>query len=196
MKRTHAMNFEGHQSIIDSDIETQRHLSDKAVDVYAVRQSHTTTPGESRTSPTLESSFQSSDPLYAEVFPSLVAPLPHAYQNPQDAVHRTHHPAASNGGYSRRTITANNQTMRIVGAGGTNAQQVFQRQAHLNPVSHPMAGGAMPVRLNLQHIFSQGDRPYFPMSAGQAVDSESLALKHSKHYRDNNLRSALTRKGA
>ena len=196
MKRTHAMNFEGHQSIIDSDIETQRHLSDKAVDVYAVRQSHTTTPGESRTSPTLESSFVAADPLYAEVFPSLVAPLPHAYDNPQDAVHRTHHPGASNGGYHTKTITDQNQTMRIAGAGGTNAQQVFQRQAHLNPVSHPMAGGMVPPRLNLQHIFSQGDRPYFPISAGQPVDNESMALKHSKHYRDNNLRRTLNRKGA
>jgi hypothetical protein len=197
-RREHSMFYEGHQ-VIDEPSTTQRGLSEKAVDVYAVRNHNISTPGESRTSPTMASTFMSADPLYAEVFPSLVAPLPNAYDNPQDAVHRTHHPAASNGGYTRKSMDQANKQVRIAGAGGTNAQQVFQRQAHLNPVSHPMAGGAQPHRINMKAVFDEGNLPYFPLSHGQAVDDAragKVTPKSNKAFRDTNLRRVLNRRGA
>jgi hypothetical protein len=192
MKDSHAIYYEGNRSQTFDLVESQKHLSEKAVDIYAVRPRFRTTPGESKTSPTLESGFtpENADASFDYL---LIPTLPDAHKNPQDAVHRSNHPAAANGGRSRQGIRQE-QRMRIAGAGGTNSQQVFQRQAHLNPISHPMAGGATPERIDLRQHEIEGKMPYFPMSSGQPnLNDPRVTPRNHKAFRDMQLRTSLDR---
>lgn len=190
MDRTHAAFFESNHDPYTDVQTTQNNLSIKAVDTYAVR-GNQTTPGTFKTSPTLQANFEAGIQNDA-VFKSLVVPLPDTFYNPQDAVHRDGHPAASNGGHSRKNIPM--VEARIVGATGTRATQVFQPNYNLLAVSHPMAGGSLPPRINLKQVGMQGDIPYFPMSIPEKVPGEQVSVtpKTNKRFRDNKLRGNLT----
>ena len=188
--RTHAAYHETRFTPETDQANTQKHLSDKAVDIYAVRHPRVTTPGESRTSPTLESSFLSGDPLDEDVMKWYIPPLAEAHTNPQDAVNRNlNHPAGASGtsGPShtmRKGPAGLGVPQRIAGAGGTNAQQTWQRQYELNPVSHPMAGGSTPAQIDLRQIHESGGIPYMPMATGQLAPKDPrVTPKNNRAYK-------------
>ena len=196
-RREHSAYHESKFSPAEDISNSQRHLSDKAVNVYAIRHPRVTTPGESRTSPTLDSAFMSGDPLDEDNMKWYIPPLAEANVNPQDAVNRTVHPAGGGGmgGFShtmRKLPAGMGVNQRIVGAGGTNAQQTRQRQFELNPVSHPMAGGAVPAHINLRQTHERGDIPYFPMASGQIAPVDPrVTPKNNRNYKTFNARQTL-----
>ena len=198
-KRTHAMYHESRFTPEQDIANTQKHLSEKAVDLYAVRHPRVTTPGESRTSPTLESSFLSGNPLDEDVMKWYIPPLAEAYTNNQDAVNRIN-PTSGAGGttgpsHTMRKHPAFAANKRITGAAGTNSQQVFQRQFELNPVSHPMAGGATPARIDLRQLHDTGGIPYMPMATGQlAPEDPRITPKNNRAYKVGMHRQTLSNK--
>jgi hypothetical protein len=188
--RTHAAYHETRFTPDTDRANSQRHLSEKAVEIYAVRHPRVTTPGESRTSPTLESSFYSGDPLDEDVMKWYIPPLAEAYTNPQDAVNRgLNHTAGASGTHGpshtmRKGPAGLGTPRRIAGAAGTNAQQTKQRQFELNPVSHPMAGGATPAHIDLRQIHESGGVPYMPMATGQlAPQDPRVTPKNNRAYK-------------
>jgi hypothetical protein len=180
--KKHNAYFETNTDPIDEPIETQHMLANKAVSVYTVRGS-SSAPGNKRTSPTLESDFNNNEPLDSHVFSSLVAPLPDAYNNPQDATKRIGHTAGAGGGGNRKT-PGGKMHQRVMAAGGSNAQQIYQKEYELNPISHPMAGGNMPAHLNLRQQEKGGQFAFFPMSTGQIAPNDPRATpKNNAQFR-------------
>jgi hypothetical protein len=184
---------------------SQRYLHDKAGRIHEVRGPRTTTPGAKKTTPSLtgQGSFYPDDPLYTGVIMQIAPPLPQVNQNPQDAVHREGNESASDGGYNR--ASAPQARKHIIGAGGTNVQQIVTKQAEMNPISHPMAGGVQPPKIDVANKYDQGERPYFPVAGAtnQVIPSASNKTpvntaqnqtKINKKVRDTNIRRPLSMK--